>query len=199
MEEPFDTLQRQLNAEGISPRSKESREWFLSKMNKISGKKPNRDKVLNSPPARKVANPQPGMMYMFYYHPKGEQILPYYDTFPLIFLVETHQWGVTGLNLHYLPINLRQKLFYSLLNRVSGAEMNEDTYLRISYDFLQNNRNLKEYRPCFKKYLTRNIKGNIAQIPASEWEIAVHLPLASFKKKDESAIHRESEGIIERF
>ena len=168
-------------------------------MSTIAGKNIDQNKTINKPPAKKVAVPQPGMMYLFYYHPKTEEVLPYYDRFPLILLVDINKGGMTGLNLHYLPIRLRQKLFYSLLNRVNSRDMNEDTYIRMTYDFLKDNRAVKEYRPCFKKYLTQNIKGNIAQIPASEWEVAVHLPLASFEKKDERTVHRESERIIERF
>ena len=199
MESPFDILNQQLNAEGINPRSKESREWFLKQMSTIAGGSYDQDKVINQPPAKKVAMPAPGKMYLFYYHPKGEETLTYYDRFPLILLVDVNKGGMTGLNLHYLPINLRQNLFYSLLNRISGKKMDEDTRIRMTYNFLKDNRAVKEYRPCFKKYLTKNIKGNIAQIPANEWEVAVHLPLASFEKKDESFVHRESQKIIESF
>jgi hypothetical protein len=199
MEQPFDILRQQLNSEGINPRSDESRQWFLKQMGKIAGQGYDTTKVINNPPAKEVAVPKPGMMYLFYYHPKGEEKLPYYDSFPLILLVDITKNGMTGLNLHYLPVRLRQNLFYSLLNRVSNKDMNEDTYIRMTYNFLKTNRSLKEYRPCFKRYLTNNIKGNIAQIPANEWEIAVHLPLASFEKKDESAVHRESERIMENF
>ena len=92
----------------------------------------------------------PGMMYMFYYNPKHEQTLPYYDSFPLVILLNTDSKGMEGLNLHYLPLNLRQKLFYGLLNRMDSVDIDEASYLRITYDYLKGARSLKEYKPCYK-------------------------------------------------
>ena len=192
----FQKLEFEAFRKGITPRSKESRAWF---MNKAKNLNVSRSKLMKEDPIELRSRPAVGKMYMYFYDPKTKDTLPYYDRFPLILLVDINKGGMTGLNLHYLPIRLRQKLFYSLLNRVNSRDMNEDTYIRMTYDFLKDNRAVKEYRPCFKKYLTQNIKGNIAQIPASEWEVAVHLPLASFEKKDERTVHRESERIIERF
>lgn len=194
----FDNVSNRLKDDKITPRSQESREWFLDKVDTIT-RGLSRDKLMSKPPIKPVASVFPGMMYMFYYSPLGVKTLPYYDSFPLVILVDIQSDGMTGLNLHYLPINLRQKLFYGLLNRVSSGEMNEKTYIKVTYDFLENARSLKEYRPCYKKYLTKQIRGSIAQVPANEWETAVHLPLALFRKESEDTVHRRSEQMIQRF
>ena len=107
MANPFETLQQELESAGINPRSSDSRKWFMDKIDKMSGI--STDAVHRGPPAQRTDTVLPGMMYLFYYHPKGEQTLPYYDSFPLILLVDIMPDGMTGLNLHYLPINLRQK------------------------------------------------------------------------------------------
>jgi len=194
----FDNVKNRLVDEKITPNSQQSREWFLDKAETIAHGA-SRDSIKSKAPMKQVATVLPGMMYMFFYSPKHANTLPYYDTFPLVILLDITNDGMTGLNLHYLPINLRQKLFYGLLNRVSGQGMNDKTYLKVTYDYLQGARSLKEYRPCFKKYLTKHIRGGIANVPATEWEIAVHLPLALFKKENESTVHRQSEQMIERF
>lgn len=198
MANAFEKAKSGLRSDGINPRSDESREWFLEKIGQI-GKNVNRDSMLRKPPLKPVSRVLPGHMFMFYYDPKHSQRLPYYDSFPLVLLLDTVRGGMSGLNLHYLPIDLRQKLFYGLLNRSSSGEFDDDTYLRITYKYLQSARSLKEYRPCFKRYLTEHIRGNIVKVPATEWETAVHLPTALFRKKQEQEVHRESERMIQRF
>jgi hypothetical protein len=194
----FDNVSNRLQDDKITPRSQESREWFLDKVDTIA-RGLSRDKLMSKDPLKPVASVYPGMMYMFYYSPATAKSLPYYDSFPLVILVDMDKDGMTGLNLHYLPINLRQKLFYGLLNRVSSKELDDKTYIKLTYDYLQNARSLKEYRPCYKKYLTSQIRGSIAKVPANEWETAVHLPLALFRKESEDTVHRRSEQMIQRF
>ena len=198
MPNAFERLKSDFGESLLDPRTDASRKWFIDKVQQVAYT-PNRSSVMRKPPMREQNRVLPGMMYMFYYHPKHEQTLPYYDSFPLIILLNTDSKGMEGLNLHYLPLNLRQKLFYGLLNRVDSLDVDEDSYLRITYEYLKGARALKEYKPCYKRYLTEQIKGSIVNVPAPEWEIALHLPLASFKKKDEYMVHKESERIIENY
>lgn len=186
----------------------QSRKWFLEKTKAIGDKataaRVGLDEKLGN---KKDVMPMPGMMYSFYYDPKHKQTLPYYDTYPLVVILELNSKGILGLNLHYLPLEIRQKFFYSaLLNKRSNkrfirgdAELNEETFFKISYDYLKSTRKAKAFRPCIKQYLTPNIKGRIVHIPAPEWERAVHLPTASWEKARESEIHKESLAMIERF
>ena len=198
MANAFQRLQTEFGQSLLDPRTDASRKWFMDKVKVMTGSI-NRDNIMSKQPLKGVSRVLPGMMYMFYYDPKGSKTLPYYDEFPLIILVDTMNDGMTGLNLHYLPIDLRQELFYGLLNRTSNKEFDEGTYLKITYDYLKATRSAKAFRPCFKKYLTSNIRGNIVNVPANEWEIAVHLPTHLFRKKNTAAVYRESRKIIENF
>lgn len=186
----------------------QSRKWFLEKTKAIGDKATNAKTGLQEKLAgKKPVEPMPGMMYAFYYNPKHKETLPYYDTYPLVVILELNSKGILGLNLHYLPLEIRQKFFYgALLNRRSNKgffrdkeELNEETFFKISYDYLKSARKAKAFRPCIKQYLTPNIKGNIVHIPAPEWERAIHLPTASWEKARESEVHRESLAMIERF
>lgn len=198
MANAFQKLKKEFGESILDPRSDESRKWFTEKVSTIAGSI-NRDNIMSKEPLQEVSRVLPGMMYMFYYSPKGVNSLPYYDSFPLVILVDTYRGGMEGLNLHYLPTDLRQKLFYGLLNTVNDRDLDQNSFMKVTYDFLKASRSLKEYRPCFKKYLTEQIRGNIVKVPANEWEIAVHLPLALWRKADETTVHRESERIIERY
>ena len=187
----------------------QSRKWFFEKTQAIgrAGKKTSarlgqKEKLGND----KAVRPMPGMMYAFYYDPKHKETLPYYDTYPLVVIIELNSKGILGLNLHYLPMQIRQKFFYgALLNKRSNRgffkdkELNEETFFEISYEYLKSTRAAKAFRPCIKQYLTPNIRGNIVHIPAPEWERAIHLPTASWEKEREAMIHRESLAMIGKF
>lgn len=183
----------------------QSRKWFFEKTKAI-GKKVTGSNVALKEGQRKDVRPMPGMMYAFYYDPKHKETLPYYDTYPLTVIVELNSKGILGLNLHYLPLEIRQKFFYgALLNRRSNKgffrdkELNEETFFKISYEYLKSVRKAKAFRACIKQYLTPHIRGNIVHIPAPEWERAIHLPTASWEGAREIEIHRESVAKIKRF
>ena len=196
---PFKYYGGQISEENISPRSADSRKWFLDKIRSISEKNIDQDNLMKQPPLVGTGNPLSGKMYMFWYDPKMKKELPYYDAFPLVILLDIGNDHMTGLNLHYLPIGLRQNLFYGLLNRVSSSKFNSSTFMKITYDHLNASSNLEAFRPCFKKYLTKQIKGRIVNVPAQEWEIAVHLPTSSFRKKDAGYVYSQSRKQIRNF
>ena len=184
----------------FSPRTESSREWFLDKLDDLSeqGTSLNRRNYVRN--KERVPAPKPGMMYFFAYDPKGRKTLPYYDKFPLTVLLEYTQDGFLGINLHYLPIDVRQKFFYgALLNRISDKNYDERTHFTISYEYLKGARSSKSFRPCIKRYLTKNIVGKISHVPSDEWEMAIHLPIANWAKESESKIHRESLEQIGKF
>ena len=199
MENIFDTLNDGLFDEAISPRSVEARTWLEEKVASIAGKSVNRAQLMRSEPLKATPNPLPGRMYMFYYNPENKDKLPYYDRFPLLILVDKNQNGFEGLNLHYLPVDLRQKLFYGLLSKTNNQSFNRNTYMKVTYQYLKSARKVKAYKPCYKRYLTNNVKGLIVNVPANEWENAVHLPTAMFKKASQSKVHADSRKMIQRF
>ena len=192
--------------EEIKAGSEESKKWFRKKLKSITKSSINRENLLrdgldpDNPYSHETMTPFPGKMYMFFYDPKTKEDLEYYDRFPLILLVDTFRGGFEGLNLHYLPINVRQKFFYGgLLNTVSDKDFDESTHFKITYDRLKSARSLKPFRPCFKKYFTDRVRGSIVLVPSEEWEMAIHLPTSDFAKKEEGYVHNKSVEMIGKF
>jgi hypothetical protein len=133
-----------------------------------------------------------GMMYCFYYDPKGKDTLPYYDRFPMVLVLEKYNDGFLGLNLHYLPLQYRIAFLGKLLKFAEMDEAGEIQRLRVTYDILTASKRLKEFRPCIKKYLTGHIQSKILAIQSNEWDIAAFLPLQQFKKANSSKVWQES-------
>lgn len=188
-----------MSEQEITPRSKIAQEWFLDKVRSIGDGSVDRNAMLKREPLKQASETIAGKMYMFWYLPKHKDTLPYFDKFPLVIPLDIEGQTLTALNLHYLPIDLRQGLFYSLLNRVSNQKYDDSTYLKVTYNFLKSNASLKAYRPCVKKYLAEGIMGRIVNVPASEWEVAVHLPTAVWRKRDEQYVHNRSREQIRNF
>jgi hypothetical protein len=190
----------------IQAGSDESKEWFRKKLKSINRSSINRNKIMRDgldpdyPYSHETMTPYPGKMYMFFYDPKTKKTLEYYDKFPLVILLDTFNGGFEGLNLHYLDVRTRQKFFYGgLLETVSDERFDEMTRFKVTYDRCQSARSLKPFKPCFKKYLTTNVRGSIVLVPSEEWELAVHLPTADFAKKDQGYVHEKSREMIGKF
>jgi hypothetical protein len=191
----FEKYKKLLEEEGIDSNTKLSQEWFFDRIREINKEKVDRQSIIRNPPIRMAPNQFKGRMYLFRYNPIGRQTLPYYDRFPLVILISMQKEGFMGLNLHYLPMDLRQRLFYNLLNRASQSEFRWNTYLKIDYDYLRSKTLLRSHKACIKRYRYDQIYGRMANVPAPEWEIAVHLPLASWRKAGEGRIFKDSREI----
>ncbi len=187
----FNKLELQAFRAGITPRTKESREWFRKRASRISGQTSAKS-LMNEDPLKKTNSTIVGNMYMFFYDPKHKDKLPYYDQFPLIFVVGPAKGGFYGLNLHYLPPILRAKFLDNLLDITNNKSYNESTKLKLSYELLQKSQKFKYFEPCFKHYLTDHVQGNFAMVPAPEWEIAIFLPVAQWKGAGKSTVYRDS-------
>jgi len=189
----FATLEQEAFRAGITPRTKESRAWFRKKVQDmtISRQQLMKDKSLKTTGTELV-----GSMNMFYYDPKTKETLPFYDRFPLAIIVGPAEGGFYGLNLHYLPMNLRAKLLDALLENTNNKKYDSTTTFRLNYALLQSTAKLRYFKPCFKHYLTNQLKSNFARVPAPEWEIATFLPTASFKKSNISNVYKVSRSMI---
>ena len=106
----FQTLEYEAFRAGITPRSRESREWFRKKARSM--RRVNRSQLMQEDEIELKSRSVTGAMFMFFYDPKHKKTLPYYDTFPLIIVVGPADGGFIGLNLHYLPIPLRAKFHW---------------------------------------------------------------------------------------
>ena len=190
----FQRLELQAFRAGITPRTKESRDWFRNKIKNLRGIK--RDALMKEEPLQQTAQETIGSMYMFFYDPKHKDTLPYYDTFPLVIVVGPAEGGFYGLNLHYLPPILRAKMLDALMDITNNNKFNNSTRFKMSYELLARTSKLKYFKPCFKHYLTDHVQSKFAMVPAPEWEIATFLPTAQFKKANSKKVYSDSKKMI---
>lgn len=130
-----------------------------------------------------------GSMVLFGYNPKTKDTLPYYDSFPVIFITDINPDGFSGINLHYLPVRQRAQLMDALMRIAEGPD--EDK-LELNYQLLKSVKSLKYYKPCYKRYLNNFTVTNYVPIERKLWNIAMFLPLARFQKARITRIHKES-------
>jgi hypothetical protein len=137
-----------------------------------------------------------GKMFMFWYDPKWKDVLPYYDICPLILVVDMDKKGFYGLNLHYLPPQLRAMLLDRLLAIRSNNKYDSTTYLKISYSILKATQKYAAFKPCFHRYLWSHVRSKFAPIQMNEWDIAIFLPLAVWRKEKAGKIWSDSRSMI---
>ena len=190
----FQKLELAAFRKGITPRTAESRAWFQKQAGYLG--RINNNALLKEPALKTESDQIPGGMFMYFYDPKTKDTLPYYDKFPLTIIIGPAAGGFTGLNLHYLPMQLRAKLLDALLDVSSDKKYDDKTKFNLSYNMLKKASSMKYFKPCFKRYLTANVKSRFARVPASEWEIATFLPTASFEKASKTAVWADSRGMI---
>ena len=104
--------------------------------------------------------------------------------------------GFEGLNLHYLPHVLRARLMDALYTTATNKRYDASTKLGISYGLLRSAAKYKEFKPTYKKYLTKHVRSRFIKINASEWDIALFLPVERFEKASKSKVWGESRRAI---
>lgn len=194
MSNVFQKLELQAFRAGINPRTDESREWFRRKAQQLTNI--NRESLMKEDGIRSRSNTVTGKMYMFFYDPKTKEKLPYFDKFPLIFVIDKAEGGFYGLNIHYLPPILRLKMLDGLLQYKSNQKYDETTRIRMSYSQLKRTSKLSYYKPAFKHYLAAHVKSQFAEVSAPEWEIAAFLPIAQWTKGSASKVYSDSRRML---
>ncbi|GIS16914.1 MAG: hypothetical protein CM15mP117_23460 [Alphaproteobacteria bacterium] len=173
----------------ITPRTKESREWFMKKAKAMRGI--SRNELMREEPLSSSGRRIIGSMQMFFYDPKHKETLPYYDRFPLSIILKPAKGGFLGLNLHYLPPILRAQFLDALMDNVTSKK-SEDAKFQLTTRLLAGTSELEYYKPCIKHYLTEHVKSKFAEVKAPEWEIATFLPTAMFEKATKQKIYADS-------
>lgn len=182
-------LQQSLSQKGLTPRTNLARAWLQQKMTSLN---PTR-KSLTEDRGRLRSDPMIGKMYFYFYDPKTKERMEYYDKFPLVIPIEEHKDGFLGLNLHYIHPKQRLQLLDKLSDIATNKNFDESTRFKVSYNYLRNAKRLFEHKPCLKKYLYNHIQSKFINIDASEWDIAVLLPVESFSGASKQKVFQESE------
>jgi len=191
----FQKLELEAFRAGITPRSKESMAWFRKKAQRL---RPSRKDLLRDEELKLRNRTAVGKMYMYFYDPKTKDTLPYYDRFPLTIIVGPAPKGFYGLNLHYLPLDLRARFLDALLDTLNNQRYDDSTKFKLSYEMLQRASKLRAFKPCFKRYLSSHVRSRFAMVQPPEWEIATFLPTADFEKASLTTVYKDSRRKMRR-
>ena len=189
----FQTLANKGSTAGVTQNfSKESISWFRQNAANIQSVNAQR-MMTDKNNSTKIVTPRDiGKMFMYFYDPKFKEVLPYYDKFPLIFLVNVDSQGFDGINLHYISPQLRARLMDSLYSLLNNTKYDNTTKLKISYQLLNNASKIKYFAPCYKRYLFSHVQSNFINVPVTNWDMAVMLPTERFAKANKSKVFKES-------
>lgn len=194
----FQKLSKEGRAEGLKPGSTEARDWFRDRASSVSNVNTkslvrNKERTYTS-----IRSADVGRMYMFSYDPKTKETLPYYDRFPMIFVVDKVPGGFHGLNLHYLPPTYRARLMDALYSVSKTDTARDSEKLQMSYNLLKSASRFNYFKPCYKHYLNGHVRSRMLYVPAEEWDIALMLPTQRFRKAGTSKIWKESRQKIRK-
>lgn len=179
----FQQLAKRGSNAGIDPNKvADAREWFRDAAKNVSSVSPNR--LMSSGKGNlqsSVGIEDIGSMFMFFYDPKLKDVLPFYDTFPLVFPIEIYEDGFLGLNLHYLPPKGRANLMDALYATKNNDKYDKTTRLKISYRLLKGASRFSGYDACVKRYLINHVGSNFLYVDPANWDMAIMLPTERFK------------------
>lgn len=137
-----------------------------------------------------------GTMLMYFYDPKHRDELPYWDKFPLIFVVEVGDTWFHGINLHYLPPMLRAKLMDALWTIAVKHKDEKIVRLKLSYQVLKSAAKFAPFKPTFKMYLKNHVRSRFFFVESREWDTAIGLPVQTFQKATNQTVWKHSRRII---
>lgn len=160
--------------------SKELFDWLLGKARSDNALR----RTLINATQQQTSTTIVGKMYFFNYDAKTKAKLPRWDKYPLVFPIERYNDGFLGLNVHYLSGSERKALLGRLLEYSTAKNLTEKTRLRLTYDLIASTKKINSLaRPCIKRYLYSHVKSRFIEIPATEWDRVIQLPLEVFVTK----------------
>ncbi len=161
----------QLSPKSVSKRSKAKKSvaWFKQKVGE------------SAKGFKKKSKLAPGKMYTFGYDAKLKAILPYWDKFPLIIVLDANKDGFMGLNFHYLSPIDRMKFLNKIMKFATQKgeveDMTAKARFNISWDAVKQIPNADK---MIHKYLYGHVRTSLLEAPPNEWENAIFLPYQRF-------------------
>ena len=182
----------------VKDNTQRAKAWFSSSLEKLKGTSALKPGQQSTQIRNTIKSDDIGSMFMFYYDPKTKDKLPYYDRFPVIFVVDMAQGGYYGINLHYLPPFARAKLMNALYDVQNTATLEKNRKLALSYRMLIGASRLNLFKPCFKHYLFTHVRSKFIKVEYEEWDTVAMLPLQQFQKASADKVWAESLKIAGR-
>lgn len=193
----FQTLAQRGKVDNVQAKDREyARDWYRDTARRV--KTVNRAKMMNDPQnvVETLSTQSIGKMYSFFYDPKNKATLPYYDQFPLVFMIGPKEGGFLGINLHYLPSVFRAKLMDSLYTIINNQKYDKTTKLKISYELLNSASRFRYFQPCLKHYLFDHVQSHFLNIQPEFWDAALMLPTEKFRKADIDTVWNQSRSKV---
>ena len=186
-------LDRQAKLRKLDKHTDKSYNWFRNRVRSLGGESTRAELMSDGKKKRRMRDaPTSGKMYTYVYDAKHKDKLPYWDAFPLIFMIGPAEGGFYGINLHYLPPRQRAALFDALLDITNNKKYNSATKVNMSYSLLKGATKFKLFKPCFKHYLFSQMQSQLLLITADEWESALFLQTANFQGAVNSKVWSDS-------
>ena len=135
---------------------------------------------------------------MYAYDPKTKEDLPYYDRFPLVFPFRKTADGFYGLNMHYLPYDLRIYLLDALLTFKNNSRWDETTKLKYSWALIDGVSKYKAAHPCVKQYLNSHVRSQFRRVSSADWATAMLLPVERFVGASKQQVWSDSRKKIRK-
>ena len=176
-----------------------SNKWFMRRVSKDV--KLSRDKAFQQFKSdfRKRTHSDKGLigrLFAFHYDARHKDTLPVWDSFPLVFFFGTFvgdgvygENGVLylqGLNMHYMPHNLRLKLFTTLIKYNNDTALREKSKLKISWDVIKAFSQSDLAKHSVKMYRADHLKSQLIEVNARYWEIVLFMNLQKWEKGSNS-------------
>lgn len=159
----------------LTNKAKEAVDWYKKQIARIG----RRDST-NDPDnvMKTVSVPEIGKMYLYYYDPKWKDVLPYWDQYPLVIVLNHYSDGFLGLNLHYLPHLARVVLLTNMYDTLSNPKFDAHTRFTRTYgDLKAAASKYNGYEQCIKRYLFSHVRSSYHEINPVDWEKVAMLNL----------------------
>lgn len=131
-----------------------------------------------------------GSINLFSYpNPKYAKQLPYYDTNPMVLILDYDGEYILGINLHYIPWTRRIEFAKKVIKKLKYKN-------RLKYSEIKRAAESVKMPGVFayfsiRKYIRSRINGKIYSFNYENWHKAVVNIPANFKKKQDSFIYRD--------
>jgi len=192
----FNKVAREASEAGYTAGEEDARSWLRRTSGRINTVNMQRELTNRENAYSRLTRTDIGRLYMFKYDPKWKDKLPYYDMFPLVFIMDVFPGGFLGMNMHYLPVKLRARLMDALYQIERNDAVRGGKKLRLRYALMNSVASFKWFRPTVKRYLVNRVRSRFLFVPYEHWDIAMFLPTARFRKAKQQQVWRDSRNKI---
>lgn len=196
MDGPFYSLWMDAQRKGLTPgKEKAAREWFQQQAKGVKVGQNPVQWIKDYGRDFKRRQMYIGQMYFFQYDAKFKddpKKLPYWDSYPLVFIIEDAGDRFLSINLHYLNHPMRARLLDALHSIATNKTYNDNQRLALSYGVLKSSAKFKWFKPCVKWHLKDHIVSPYYKIPGEFWSYVTFLPLEKFNRKPKTFVWAES-------